>query len=196
MSESPDLDGALSSTAGSVVVTRWNGPRSSEAEARAGSGRGDLPRLWLVDPGVSPPVPVDCLEDWVRLPTSDGDIEARLAGLAARAKVHRGDDPAPELALDSVGTLRFGNRSVELPPIEMRLVRLLMERPGRVASRAALLRAAWPKGDGSDASLRVHLVRLRRRISPLGLIVRTMRGRGYVLETESTRRVSEMAEEQ
>jgi DNA-binding response OmpR family regulator len=31
-------------------------------------------------------------------------------------------------------------------------------------------------------ALRVHVARLRKRIRPLGLVVRTVHGRGYVLE--------------
>jgi DNA-binding response OmpR family regulator len=32
--------------------------------------------------------------------------------------------------------------------------------------------------------VRVQVMRLRKRIRPLGLVVRTVRGRGYVLEHE------------
>jgi DNA-binding response OmpR family regulator len=34
--------------------------------------------------------------------------------------------------------------------------------------------------------LDVHVVRLRRRIAPLGLAIRTVRSRGYLLEEAAT----------
>jgi DNA-binding response OmpR family regulator len=36
----------------------------------------------------------------------------------------------------------------------------------------------------TNNAVRVQLARLRRRIRPLALVVRTVRGRGYVLESD------------
>ncbi len=44
------------------------------------------------------------------------------------------------------------------------------------------MRRAWPGGSPTRNALDVHLLRLRRRISTLGLEVRTVRARGYLLQ--------------
>ncbi|MEJ7719654.1 MAG: helix-turn-helix domain-containing protein [Ilumatobacteraceae bacterium] len=41
---------------------------------------------------------------------------------------------------------------------------------------------AWPKDVPNRNALDVHVLRLRRRITPTGLAIRTVRGRGYLLE--------------
>jgi DNA-binding response OmpR family regulator len=54
-----------------------------------------------------------------------------------------------------------------------------------VVSRDALARAGWPDGAPGRNALDVHVLRLRRRLEPLGLVIRTVRSRGYVLEAAS-----------
>jgi DNA-binding response OmpR family regulator len=53
---------------------------------------------------------------------------------------------------------------------------------GSVVSRSALTRAGWPSGEPSRNQLDVHVLRLRRRVEPLGLSLRTLRARGYSLD--------------
>jgi len=143
-------------------------------EARAG-GR---PILLLVDEGVEPPALVGCLEDWVRLDTPDQDVRARAAALRARADRH-GARPA----LDGDGVLRYHDQWVPLSPVEHRLAAALVERFGAVVGRESLSRRAWPTGVPSRNALDVHMLRLRRRVTTLGLEVRTVRSRGYLLQT-------------
>jgi DNA-binding response OmpR family regulator len=54
---------------------------------------------------------------------------------------------------------------------------------GAVVSRDRLTRAGWPAGAPRRSALNVHVLRLRRRIDPLGLVIRTVRSRGYLLES-------------
>ena len=68
-----------------------------------------------------------------------------------------------------------------LPPLEARLASVLLERFASVVSRDGLGRAGWPDGPPGRNALDVHMVRLRRRVQPLGLTIRTVRGRGYLL---------------
>lgn len=58
----------------------------------------------------------------------------------------------------------------------------LLERMGAVVSREQLSRAGWPGGAPGRNALDVHVLRVRRRIAPLGLAIRTVRSRGYLLE--------------
>ncbi len=122
----------------------------------------------------------DCLEDWIRLPADDADIDARCQAVADRAVSHL---PArPEL--DPDGVLRSGPDWVSLPPVEARLMGALLDRFGAVVSRDQLARAGWPKGAPGRNALDVHMLRVRRRIAPLSLVIKTVRSRGYLLETE------------
>jgi DNA-binding response OmpR family regulator len=73
---------------------------------------------------------------------------------------------------------------VSLPPVEARLTRVLIERLGAVVGRDTLSRAGWPHGSPGRNALDVHVLRLRRRLVPLGLVIRTVRSRGYLLEAD------------
>jgi len=131
-----------------------------------------------VNPDQSPPVVTDPLEDWVRMPASDDDVETRV-----RTLLHRCGRPVEARpTLDPDGVLRFGDSWVSLPPVEARLMSALLGRFGAVVSREQLARAGWPQGAPGRNALDVHMLRVRRRIAPLDLVIRTIRSRGYLLE--------------
>ena len=137
-----------------------------------------MPRLLLVEDNAVPPQPEDCLEDWIRVPAAEIDVRSRCSALAARAEQHLSCAPT----LDHDGVLRHGGVWVPLPPVEARLTEALVQRFGAVVSREGLARAGWPEGAPGRNALDVHVLRLRRRIQPLGLAIRTVRSRGYLLE--------------
>lgn len=137
-------------------------------------------RLLLVEDDQPPPDVVDCLEDWIRVPAPEEDVRARVAALEARSAAHGHELPG----LDANGVLRFGGRWVSLPPLEARLTATLLERFGAVVGRETLIRAVWPGQAPGRNALDVHVLRLRRRLVPLGLAIRTVRSRGYLLEPE------------
>jgi DNA-binding winged helix-turn-helix (wHTH) protein len=62
----------------------------------------------------------------------------------------------------------------------------LVERFGAVVHRDALAATGWPEGSPGRNALDVHMLRLRRRIAPVGLAVRTIRARGYLLEASDS----------
>ncbi|MEO6318439.1 MAG: helix-turn-helix domain-containing protein [Acidimicrobiales bacterium] len=154
---------------------RW----PAEEGQRSDLQRASHPRLLLLEDGVPPPVVrSDELEDWIRLPAAEVDIQARVDGL--RRRVEARAHPMP--ALDDDGVLRLADDWVSLPPVEARLTAALLDRYGAVVSREALGRAGWPTGAPGRNALDVHMLRLRRRLSPLALAIRTVRSRGYLLE--------------
>lgn len=156
-----------------VSLVRWPAERDRrEALRRAGE-----PRLLLVEQG-APPLPSDQREDWIRLPADDVDLRVRIEALRRRL-----DTAVAELpVLDDDGVLRMGDRWVALPPVEARLATALVGRFGAVVSRSALTAAGWPGGSPGRNALDVHVLRLRRRVAPLELAIRTVRSRGYLLE--------------
>ena len=156
------------------MFVRWPAERGLREElARAGRAR-----LLLVEQGAAPPIAVDPLEDWMRAPCTDLDLRARVEGL--RMRLERSLELVPEL--DADGVIRFGDRWAPLPPVEARLTTALVRRFGAVVSRDDLVAAGWPDGHPGRNALDVHVLRLRRRIEPVRLAIRTVRSRGYLME--------------
>lgn len=153
---------------------RWPGDEERLERLRS-EGR---PRLLLVEAGAAPPLPADQLEDWIRVPAQEIDMRARLEGLERRCAEQGSGVPE----LDEDGVLRVGREWVSLPPVDHRLAAALVERFGAVVSREALAKAGWPGGAPARNALDVHVLRLRRRLEPIGLAIRTVRSRGYALE--------------
>ena len=166
-----------------VVLVSW----PAEAERRDELRTAGRPRLLLVDPDAAVPDVADCREDWVKVPCSEAEVAARVQTIRSRVRMHseeQGDDDVP--SLDEHGVLRFRGRWTALPPVEARLFSALLERFGAVVSRQSILRAGWVERPARRNALDVHMLRLRRRIGPLGLQVRTVRSRGYLLEVDAS----------
>jgi DNA-binding winged helix-turn-helix (wHTH) protein len=168
-----------------VALIRWPG----EEEKRASLLATRQPHLLLVESG-PPPVSTSPIEDWIRVPASAVDLEARLEALRSRSRqtgTIGADEELTTPQLDEGGILRFGSSWVSLSPLEARLVATLLERPGAVVTRQALIESGWPQvGEGrSDPrrnALDAHMLRLRQRLPTVGLTVRTIRSRGYLLD--------------
>ena len=156
------------------MLLRW----PLERERRETLTEMNAPRLLLLEEGESPPEPIDCVEDWIRVPAGEADVKHRVRALALRGRRHTTTAPV----LDHDGVLRFAANWVSLPPVEARLTSALLERFGAVVSRDSLARAGWPEGSPGRNALDVHVLRLRRRLAPVSLVIRTVRSRGYLLE--------------
>jgi hypothetical protein len=159
-----------------VAILRW----PLEEDRRQTLVARGLPRVLLVDDEHEAPVVIDVIEDWIRMPASQDDIDLRCRTVATRAAAQKTVEPE----LDADGVLRCGSDWVSLPPVEARLMTALLDRFGAVVSREQLARAGWPKGAPGRNALDVHMLRLRRRIDPVGLVIRTVRSRGYLLEAD------------
>lgn len=89
-----------------------------------------------------------------------------------------------EMSLDTYRVHRDG-KEIHLGPIEFRLLRHLIENPGRVFSRDELIALAWPNGVHVSArTVDMHISRLRRSLTRAskGDLIRTVRSAGYSLE--------------
>jgi two-component system OmpR family response regulator len=160
-----------------VVLLRW--PEEGE---RLGQLRvSGAPRLLLVEGDGELPELVDCLEDWIRFPADARDMRARIVRLASLSET---EELPPQV--DGDGLLRYRGRWVALPPVEGVLVAMLVDRFGAVVGRDTLSRRTWPAGEPTRA-LDVCMLRLRRRIAPLGLEVRTVHSRGFLMQAAQSR---------
>ncbi len=132
-------------------------------------------------------------DDYVVKPFSVPELMARVRALLRRASPGR---IAEEL---SAGDLRIdrgarrvwrGEAEMQLGPTEYRLLEFLMERPGRVYSRAQLLDGVWGRdAEIDERTVDVHVGRLRKALRQPGRreAIRTVRGAGYALDDRFAR---------
>ena len=127
-------------------------------------------------------------DDYVSKPFSTEELIARIHAVLRRVRpaltaerlVYGGVDM--DLAAHRV--TRHGRR-VRLGPTEFRLLRYLMEHPGRVFSRDQLIDAVWGHDIYVDTrTVDVHVRRLRKALNDDGEddLIRTVRSAGYALE--------------
>jgi DNA-binding response OmpR family regulator len=155
-----------------VQMLRW----PAEAPALERCRAMGVPRLLMVEGATPPPSCIDALEDWVRMPADRADLQARRARLLARA-----GSTAP--TVDADGILRLDGRYLALPPTEAPMARALAGSYRRLVHREDLIDLVWPgTGMPSRNALDLRMLRLRRRIAPLGLIIRTVWGKGYLMD--------------
>ncbi len=127
-------------------------------------------------------------DDYVVKPFSPNELVARLRAVIRRARPSAAEEVLrfSDISLDlSAHRVTRGGKPVPLGPTEFRLLRFLMERPGRVFSREQLLDAVW--GRDAEVELRtvdVHIRRLRKALNGAGRpdLVRTVRAAGYSLD--------------
>ncbi|MDE2227651.1 MAG: phosphate regulon transcriptional regulator PhoB [Alphaproteobacteria bacterium] len=127
-------------------------------------------------------------DDYVAKPFSPNELVARLRAVIRRARPAAAAETLrfADLAVDlSAHKVARGGKPIHLGPTEFRLLRFLMERPGRVFSREQLLDAVW--GRDAEVELRtvdVHIRRLRKALNGGGRtdVIRTVRAAGYALD--------------
>ena len=129
-------------------------------------------------------------DDYVVKPYSPREVVARIKALLRRANPSLStetleyDDITMDLAQHKVNR---GGASIHLGPTEFRLLRTLMEKPGRVFSRERLLDLVWGRDVYvEDRTVDVHIRRLRKALNECGGVdvIRTVRGEGYAIDTD------------
>lgn len=128
-------------------------------------------------------------DDYLRKPFALTELHARIRALARR----RGLSPPSRLQLGTntidftARRLNHGAAEVALTAREWEVLELLAARIGRLVPREEILEIAWRGSHpGSSESLDVIVSRLRRKLMDEGepMWIRTVRGEGYVLESE------------
>jgi two-component system phosphate regulon response regulator PhoB len=127
-------------------------------------------------------------DDYVVKPFSVIELMARVHALLRRSRPERIAERlyVGDLDLDRLTRrVRRGDRDVRLGPTDFRLLEYLLEKPGRVFSRAQLLDLVWGRSAEIDErTVDVHIGRLRKKLSkgkerdP----IRTVRGGGYAID--------------
>lgn len=131
-------------------------------------------------------------DDYVTKPYSIGELLARIRAVTRRTKGQAGPAPTSlrfkDLMLEP-DTYRIfrGEEELSLSQKEFEILRMLMEHPGSVVSRADLVHGVWnlPLYEGSK-TLDVHMSWLRRKLQDDASdpqYIETVRGVGFRLAT-------------
>jgi two-component system, OmpR family, phosphate regulon response regulator PhoB len=134
-------------------------------------------------------------DDYVTKPFSVDELIARIRAVLRRVRPAFADEVLTfqDLSMDLVGhRIWRGPREVHLSPTEFRLLRQLLESPGRVFGRDQLLDLVW----GRDQEVELRTVdatirRLRRALNAGGEedLLRTVRAAGYAIDRTEQARV-------
>jgi two-component system OmpR family response regulator len=125
-------------------------------------------------------------DDYLVKPFEMQELEARARALIRRSRADRAQairlGPL-ELTMGQPRILLSGV-AVDLTAREFALLELLALRAGRVVNKDLIASRLARSGEAlSDTAIEVAVHRLRRRLEPYSLHVRTVRGFGYLLET-------------
>lgn len=124
-------------------------------------------------------------DDYLTKPFDFPELALRLKALLRRSRPAAERPPAVgQMTLDHDSRrATVGGTAVDLSPREWQLLDLLLGQQGRVVSKETIARA-WSVGSNETGSTEVYIHRLRKKLEGSGLVIRTVRGLGYLLEPE------------
>jgi len=124
-------------------------------------------------------------DDYMIKPFSLPELEARVRALIRRGQC--GVNPVytcGTLVFDSVARrTTIAGEPLELTTRELSVLEALMLRTGWVVSKEQMLERIYSYAEeASSNAIEVYIHRLRKKIEPAGVTIRTIRGLGYVID--------------
>ncbi|PWR00757.1 DNA-binding response regulator [Meridianimarinicoccus roseus] len=126
-------------------------------------------------------------DDYLTKPFEMDELEARLRAMARRKNlVYSARDKLGALVFDRTSRqLLDRDQGLDVPRKEIATLECLLERRGRIVSKQDLTTHVYGTGaDVHDSAIEPHVSRLRRRLEPYGIRIKTARGLGYMLEVD------------
>jgi two-component system catabolic regulation response regulator CreB len=130
-------------------------------------------------------------DDYMAKPFSPRELVARVRSVLRRTQRAAASSPATGGVFsidDEKKSIRFRGRPLELSRTEYRLLKVLVERPGRVFSRDELMERAWDDPAAAfDRTVDAHVKALRAKLREVDATVdpiSTHRGMGYSLRED------------
>jgi two-component system OmpR family response regulator len=124
-------------------------------------------------------------DDYMAKPFDVAEFEARVRSLLRRqAGLRAATLTVGEVTLDLVSR-QFATAAgvIDLPARERALLELLFTRAGKVVPKEAIVQSLTSLDDMlSDNAIEQYISRLRRRMAPHGVTLRTARGIGYYID--------------
>ncbi len=128
-------------------------------------------------------------DDFIAKPFSPKELMARVRAILRRSRPSLSEEQLSyaDIVMDlATHRVTRSERAVHLGPTEFRLLRVLLERPGRVFSREQLLDTVWGRDIYVETrTVDVHILRLRKALNDAAEsdLIRTVRGAGYALDS-------------
>jgi len=124
-------------------------------------------------------------DDYMTKPFDLPEFEERVRALIRRGHYNAGTTMTHgRLRFDTAARrLFYGDQPIEMSARELALTELLLARQGKVVSKEQIIDQLFGFGEdvGSNA-IEVYVHRVRRKLEPLGIEIRTVRGMGYLLD--------------
>ena len=123
-------------------------------------------------------------DDYLTKPFSVTEFEARVRALLRRTVAPSARWAVGHMTVDfAAKRVRVHDRPIDLTPREWALLELFLTHPGRVLSKEQIADSLFSFDEQlSPNAIEVHVSRLRTKVEPAGMHVRTVRGFGYLWE--------------